>query len=208
MSRRTAFKVMAVGLLLIGLYVLAGFVVLPALVERQAPAYAAERLEAELTVGDTSFNPFLLRFVAQDLRLAQQDQQEPMLTLERLVIDLDWSSLWSQAWTLSTLRLHGLHVRAEIDAEGRLDWAGLLRPREDQAQQSPPPVLHVGHATVEAGRLALTDLRGPTPASVSLGKIEIEAFDISTQVGEERPEGRYGLSAVLPEEGSLRAQGS
>ncbi|MBA3590133.1 DUF748 domain-containing protein, partial [Methylibium sp.] len=208
MSRRTAFKVMAVGLLVIGLYALAGFVVLPALVERQAPAYAAERLEAELTVGDTSFNPFLLRFVAQDLRLAQQDQQEPMLTLERLAIDLDWSSLWSQGWTLSTLRLHSLHVRVEIDAEGRLDWAGLLRPREDQAQQSPPPVLHVGHVTVEAGRLALTDLRGPTPASVSLGKIEIEAFDISTQVGEERPEGRYGLSAVLPEEGSLRAQGS
>jgi len=69
MKRRSAWTLLAVCALLLGLYALAGFALLPYLIERKAPAFAAERLGAELSVGDTRFNPFLLRLVAQDVRL-------------------------------------------------------------------------------------------------------------------------------------------
>lgn len=213
MSRRTAFVLGAVVALLIGLYALAGFVLLPALVERQAPALVADRLHAELTIGDTAFNPFLLRFEVHELRLTQAARETPMLTLEGLVVDLEWASLWRRTWAVSALRLHGLDARTRIEADGRLDWAGLLRALEGESQQEqPPPALRIEHASLQGGRLALTDLRGnlrsPSPASVTLGNIAIEAFDITTRPGEQDSPGRYLLSAALPEDGSLRAQGS
>lgn len=83
MNLRTTWTLLGARALLLGLYALAGFALLPTLLERKAPTFAAERLGAELSFGDNRFNPFLLRLVAKALRLARV-AEPPLLALERL----------------------------------------------------------------------------------------------------------------------------
>lgn len=210
MNRRSTWTLLGACALLLGLYALAGFALLPTLIERKAPTFAAERLGAELSVGDTRFNPFLLRLVAQDVRLARGGEP-PMLTLERLVIDLEWASLWRRGWIVSDLLLQGAQARVAIGPDGRLNWAALVKRDEGKPEPSSPRVL-VQHAAAKEGRLTLADLRGPVPASAALGSVEIEAFDLASWPagdGQEPPlEGRYRLTAALPGAGAVSAQGS
>lgn len=204
MSRRVTLVLLAAGALLLVFYALAGFVLLPWLVERHAPAQAAQRLHAELTIGDAAFNPFALRFEAEDVRLVRQPGQ-PLLVLERVVADLELASLWRRAWTVSELRLEGAQVRMTLGADGRLDWAGLLRERPDAGDDGPAPDFFIEHAVLEDGRLTLADAQSAKQAGASLSEIEIEVFELSSVAGDT---GRYSLSAALPEAGTLSAEGS
>jgi hypothetical protein len=252
MKRRAVAGALIGGLLAVGLYALLGFLLLPWLIERQAPGVVAERLGAELSIGEVRFNPFSLRLQASSLRLskgaadsstagaasaapaasaepasspagpARAASAEPLLTLERLSVDLDWASLWSRAWSVSDLRLEEPHAHAEIGADGRLDWAALFQP-DEPAQESEPLRLLVRHLAVQSGRITVTDLRrppglsaqaaGPAPgeaaaASVSVSDVEIEASDLATAPAQGDAQGRYSLAAALPGAGSLHAQGS
>ncbi|HET6600259.1 MAG TPA: DUF748 domain-containing protein, partial [Burkholderiaceae bacterium] len=214
MTRRTALIWVAVCALLLALYALAGFVLLPYGIERYATRYVAEQLGAELTLGDTDFNPFLLRFEAEGLRLSKpgklpnsQEPPPPMLALERLVVDLDWSSLWHSPWTVSEFGLYGVRWHGQIGPDGRLDWAALTNDTGG-GEAGSPPQWQVEHVVVRDGRLTLVDLRGATPASAVLGNVEISARDLATFQREGGPRGHYQLSAAFATGGTLRGQGS
>jgi uncharacterized protein involved in outer membrane biogenesis len=215
MSRRSAVLVLATAALLLVVYALAGFVLLPYLVERHAPRLVGERTDAELRLGDTEFNPFLLRFEARDLHLVREPGQRPLLAIERLSVDLDWASLWTRTWTVSALELRGLAAEVEIDANGDLNWAvSMAGPQgggsggEQNRDPEPLPRLLVKHAVIDDATVTLADLRGATPARVVLGSVEIAAFDVATFIRDRDPAGRYQFDAALAEGGAISARGS
>jgi hypothetical protein len=68
----TASKLAVIGLLLLLIYALAGFVAAPWLVRQQLPKLVEEHLGAGATIGDVRINPFLFSFEASDLAIAEK----------------------------------------------------------------------------------------------------------------------------------------
>ncbi len=205
MSRRFAVLLLATAALLVVVYALAGFFLLPYLVERHAPRLVSERSDAELRLGGAKFNPFLLRFEARDLHLVRAPGQRPLLAIERLSVDLDWASLWTRTWTVSALALQGVAAVVEINADGDLNWAVSTTGRPS-GDPEPPPRLLVKHAIITDGGVTLADLRGAATGRVVLNDVGVAAFDLATFARD--PAGRYQFDATLAEGGSLSAQGS
>ena len=73
---------------LLALYAAAGFWGVPALVKRQLPRLAAEKLERPASVGEVRFNPFTLQLRARDVRLADTDGS-PLLAIGAIGADLE-----------------------------------------------------------------------------------------------------------------------
>ena len=81
-------------LVLIALYVLAGFLLVPWWLERALPDQLADRMGWQVEVDDVSFNP--LTFTVGATGLAAQDSDDvKVLSFERLALDLNLVQLVS-----------------------------------------------------------------------------------------------------------------
>jgi hypothetical protein len=86
--RRLALKWTGAVLALFGLYALAGFALVPYVIERHAGPWLGPRLGVELRPGHIRFNPFLLRLSADGLELTAKGATQPVLTADAVVADL------------------------------------------------------------------------------------------------------------------------
>lgn len=204
--RFLSVKFFIVAAVLVLLYLVLGFQILPALGERYLPRYAAEQLQRKASVGEIRVNPILFTLEIRDFRLAEQDDA-PVIGFKRLLVDFELSSLFRWAWTFATVTLDGLDLRAEIRPDGRLnllDLLDLLRKPDPGEKDSPPPRVLLQHAALGNGMFSLSDRSGPTPAQAVIGPVTLELRDISTL-----PElrGPYTLSARLPAGGAFNWRG-
>ena len=81
------------------------------------------------------FDPARLRL--SDLRLAFAGAAEPALELEAAQIDDARFDLAGRALTIPTLSVRGGRIKLDVDAQGALDWEGILR---SPAQKNAEPV--------------------------------------------------------------------
>jgi hypothetical protein len=126
------------------LWSLLGYLAVPWLVHRIAPRQVAAALDAELELGDVAFDPFLLRLRLFDVRLAGPGNRGAFetttpLAVDRVELDLSFPSLFRLRPAVA-LRLDGPRVVVERDAEGRLNWLALPRPREPAEPEDAAPV--------------------------------------------------------------------
>jgi len=91
-------------LLLVILYALAGFFLLPWVVKTQLPEQSQAMLKRTATVDEVSFNPFSLRLRAYGFRL-DDDRGEPLAEAEQLHANLQVRSLFKLALVFGDLEL-------------------------------------------------------------------------------------------------------
>src|SRR5437867_4328166 len=96
---------------LIALYALLGFLVLPILAKPTLEALATQRLDRPVTLGRLEFNPFTLRTRLSEFSLADRDRPRSLARFATLDLDLAVASLWKRAPVFDAVRL----VRPEID---------------------------------------------------------------------------------------------
>jgi hypothetical protein len=137
-NRRLSVHLLAAGALLVALYALAGFVLVPHLIERHLPDQVPRWLDARATLRDVSFNPFLLRLTAQDVRLEGRSAS-PVVHVVRLTVDLRWSSLWRRAWRFDEVRLDRPELRMAIGPDGALNLARLRKRAAGTRQREAAP---------------------------------------------------------------------
>ena len=196
--QRAAIGVLLASALLLALYALAGFLLVPALVERHAGRYVEQRLGLPAAIGKVSVNPFLFKFDAGNVRVGSQEA--PIVAAEHVHVDLELSSFFSRAWKLAELRLDGLDMRAEIAPDGRLNLAQLVPESDQPADEQRARNLVLRHATVRNGKIVFTDRRRAEPASATLSPLDIEVFDLTTLPDRD---GRYTVAASLPDGAQL-----
>ncbi len=109
---------------LLTVYTLAGFFLAPYLVTRYART-AAEPLHLQLRLGQVRINPLLFACEIKDLSL-QNNEGEPLLSVQRLFVDLEMESLFRRAWTFADLTVESPSLHLVIDTEGRLNLAKLI----------------------------------------------------------------------------------
>ncbi len=194
---------------LLALYALAGYVLLPWYVERRLPARLNERLPEQIAIGAAEFDPFLLRFEARNVVFRAEDGAS-RVEIERLLADLGWTSLVQRTWVLDELRLAGVAAHVEVQA-GADDSGAASADAEPQDAAAAPqenglPAVRVEDFALEDGHVTVVDARGAETARLALGPVSARASGITTV--EEASPGHFELRAGLPEGGSVTVTGS
>lgn len=164
----------------IGLYALAGFVAVPALIKSKLPQFAAEQLKRNVSIGEVRVNPFTLRVEARDFKLAETDGR-PIASFAALVADLEWSSLPRRTWHLAEIRLTEPKALLDIAPDGRINLAELIadltrdQPKEKNAEL---PRLKIDAFVIERGRADFSDRRAGY--SNALAPVDLRLDNFST----------------------------
>src|SRR5512142_957903 len=105
---RNAATVLAV---LVALYALLGFLVLPTLVKPRLETALSERFSRQATLGRLEFNPFTWHARLLEFALTDRDPQRPFVRFDALDLDVSLASIRHRAPVLDAVHL----VRPRID---------------------------------------------------------------------------------------------
>lgn len=197
--------VLAVGALALT-YLAGGLFIVPALLKWQLPEQAQSRLGATLSLGHVYFNPLTLTLELGDVSL-RTVRQGTLLAAEKLRADLEFSSLFRRAWTLSDIQLEQPSLRIEFDKDGGLNLQPLLAAlkRPDARPEQAPPRLLVRRLGVKNGRIDVADQRLEQQLIARINPITLDATNIGTLAPDS---GNFQFSARSEAGEVLRAGGT
>lgn len=187
-------RIIAIGLGVVILYSLAGFLLAPYLLKRQINVVLSEYTGGEVTVGQLSVNPFLFSAELAQLSINTPDHT-PLFTLLSAHARLDIASLWGRGWNIRELVLDTPRL-----------WVNTLQAISDAGGSA--PVVAIGRLQVRRGQLQWTDI----VAAAAVPNTQIDLTDmefILENLGTDPLiPGQYTLSAVVNRSGWLRSTGS
>ncbi len=224
-------KLVIIVLAILILYTLAGFWLVPHLINRLAPDMVAQKIQRELRLGKVKLNPFLFQFQADDVGLYEQDGNL-IGGFKQIYIDFELSSLFRWALVFKTFRLDQPQINIVINMDGSLNLAelqpaqpteqtheGLVEPPEEKrasseqnvepsaeqaAKDTAPLRMVLQHIQIVEGEIDFIDQRQSIPAKVAIRPLNIELKDISTLPDREGP---YSLVATTQEQESFHWTG-
>ncbi|MEE4185970.1 MAG: DUF748 domain-containing protein [Gammaproteobacteria bacterium] len=180
--RRKRFWLVA----LLGAYTLIGFVVVPWALQAQLPALAQDYLKRDAQVAKITFNPWLLRLQAADLKILDTDGS-PLLELDGLEVNLQTRSLVRLALVFREIKLTGPHfniVRRRFGDSNVGDWVNDLTAA-DPTEPAPAEAgdmlrLIIDQLRISDASVDVVDQLPQTPFATTLGPINISLDNLST----------------------------
>src|SRR6266702_3951489 len=194
-TRRLLLWVALPALVLVLLYTVLGFFLVPRLVRSGVHNFVTKNYHREVTLGDVRFNPYTLRLDVRDFALPDAAGQ-PMLSFRHLLVDLTVASIWRLGPDFESILLEQPAARVVIKPDGTLNLSELALPPSPKAKPQPaskPPRLFINHFSVQGGNLAFEDLAHPTDFRTEIKPITFDLRHFST-VGKEG--GTYALSGA------------
>ncbi len=121
---------------LISLYALTGFFLLPWLAKKQIPELIHASINRQTTIHKIEFNPFLLQLNVHEMQLDSEDKQH-FAGFSLLHIDLNtWQSIKQQMLVVDTIALHKPLLSIHRDKQGVFNFSDLLADNKEEAEQS------------------------------------------------------------------------
>lgn len=195
-----------VGLLVVlVLYALAGFLLLPWWLERTLPDQLEQRMGWQAQVGDIQSNPFTLTVQAQALTASDGDGEQ-VLGFERLLVDLNFFQLLRGIVGFQNIVLDEPFIRLDLlenySVNFARDWQR-ANPEPDQASQSQPeaeagdpPRFYFGSIDVNGGELLFRDFTQAQMAEFRITPLDLTLNDLATW-RREGEDSDYSLQAAL-----------
>jgi hypothetical protein len=185
--------IVAAALLLL-LYTLGGFLLVPRLARNAIVQYVQKDLGRHASIGQLSFNPFTFTVEIRQFALAEADNR-PIASFDLLRVSASLSaSLLHRAWSLNEVRLERPVVQVLINRDGSLNLTKLAPPTPEKPE--PPstalPALRVNALGVHGGSVHFEDLSRGEPFSATLTPIEFDLTDFRTAP---KFENKYRFSA-------------
>lgn len=201
-----------IGLGLIALYALAGFFLLPYLIQAYGVPAAADLLKRPVVLREVAFNPFTLSFRMNGLEVQETDQV-PILGLEEFVVNLRATTLFGQTLGFDEIRLVMPFVAAKVSREGKLNLLALVPPPDDTAPPAQPEAgeakkmmpLEIGLLEISKGIVEYRDDSKPRPVSMDIVPIDISLRNFSTMQGSENA---YAFTAEIGKGEALAWEGT
>jgi hypothetical protein len=190
---------LAVILVLVGVYAVAGFWAVPHFARSSAQSFIKTHYGRTLSIGDIRFNPFTLKLDISDVSLPDADGKT-LLSFAHLHVDLQLASLWRLGPSFHEILLDKPYVRAVLRRDGELNLADLgkgfpAEPQKPQPQPSKPMRLYIGRLAVTGGSSTFEDLTRGTPIKADFNPITFELRDFST-VAAQGKANAYTLTAA------------
>ncbi|MCC7463960.1 MAG: DUF748 domain-containing protein, partial [Gammaproteobacteria bacterium] len=182
------------------LWALAGFVLVPRLARSAIEGYVRQDLGRRVAIGDIAFNPFTLTAEVRTFALAEADGT-PLASFALLRVNAEaLGSLLHRAWTLKELRLEKPEVNVRIDEHGRLNLTALVPASPPgvpppPARSGPLPAVRIGTLSVEDGSLGYQDRSRARPFAATLTPIHFRLSDFRTTPAYENA---YHFDAATP----------
>ncbi len=178
--RSTSARVVAVLVALAGAYMLAGFLLAPALVRDALTQELEKALGVRATVGDIRVNPLQLRIEIRDFSLADTGGGK-LVGFERLELQVRWASLWRRMPVIGDAALDAPFVNAVTDANGKLNLMQ-LRPRQTEPSRASGdlPRFEIMHFAVNRGSVSFADHSRSPLYQVRLQPVNFELRDFSS----------------------------
>jgi hypothetical protein len=190
---------LAVILVLVGVYAVAGFWAVPHFARSSAQSFIKRHYGRTLSIGDIRFNPFTLKLDISDVSLPDADGQT-LLSFGHLHVDLQLASLWRLGPSFHEILLDKPYVRAVLLRDGELNLADLgkgfpAEPQKPQPQPSKPMRLDIARLAVTGGSSTFEDLTRGTPFKADFNPITFELRNFSTIAAQDKGNS-YALTAV------------
>jgi hypothetical protein len=203
-----------IGVGLVVLYALAGFVLLPYLITAYGVPAVSEQLRHPVILREAAFNPFALALRLKGLEIQDTDRT-PIIGLEELVVDLRATTLFGQKLGFDEIRLVMPFVAAKVSREGKLNILALVPPSDDAAATAPAgpaqgeskkmmPV-DIGLLEINRGIVEYRDESKPNRVSVDVVPVHIALRNFSTIQGSDNA---YAFTAEIGKGESLFWEGT
>jgi uncharacterized protein involved in outer membrane biogenesis/outer membrane protein OmpA-like peptidoglycan-associated protein len=140
---------------LVALYALLGFLILPTLAKPKLEAAATQQLDRRATLGKLEFNPFTFRARLSDFALTDRDPRRPFVRFSTLDLDVSLASLWNRAPVLDAVHL----VRPQVDLTRNADGTYSIDDLVEKAAKSegPTTLFSINNIEVDDGSVSLDD---------------------------------------------------
>lgn len=111
------------------LLALVSWLALPSLVKKIAVEQTQEKIGRKLTIGEVSFNPFILALRVHDLTIYEPDQQTATINVKELTLDASSTSILRLAPVVDEIKLVSptIHlVRLSAEGNGRYNFSDVI----------------------------------------------------------------------------------
>jgi hypothetical protein len=166
-------KLLWIPAVVIALYAMLGFFVLPRVLRTEVPEKLSAALKRPTTVGEIAFNPFTFELDLHDLAV------KDLISFKLLRVNLSSTALLHRHLVFDAIELHDPRVELAIDKNGQLSIHDLLAPSPD-AKKSDPIAVTVSRFAIIDGALVFHDFSRPEPFTAKLEPLEIELDDFAT----------------------------
>ncbi len=170
---------------LLGLYALAGFVLVPRLLRAELMKEIPATLGVTPAVGEIHFNPFTFRLEVRDFSLSVPGGDK-LLGFQRLLVDFELSSIWHRAYTFASIDIAAPTINAIVAHDGALNLLQLKPkvppPPKPEEKNQPLPAIRIGSLKVSDGLLSYEDRSRPADFTTRLQPINFELRDFTTGV--------------------------
>lgn len=181
----------------LGLYALAGFIVLPAIVTSKAPELIAEATGQRPQLQTCRFNPFTFQAEIEGFSLPSADGK-PLIEFAKLAVDLDLlQSIRRGGAVLSSLSLSAPMANVQRRADGSFNFSDVIpksspetnaEPAKDQAA----PLLLIHQLSIDHGQLSWSD----ATQGEQLQEVQLP-FDLNVQEFSTRANGNSSFALEL-----------
>ena len=170
---------------LLGLYALAGFVLVPRFLRAELMKEIPATLGVTPAVGEIHFNPFTFRLEVRDFSLSVPGG-DALLGFQRLLVDFELSSIWHRAYTFASIDIAAPTINAIVAHDGALNLLQLKpkvpAPPKPEEKNQPLPAIRIGSLKVSDGLLSYEDRSRPADFTTRLQPINFELRDFTTGV--------------------------
>ncbi|WP_298451150.1 DUF748 domain-containing protein [uncultured Marinobacter sp.] len=205
-----------VALVLILLYSLAGFLVLPWWLKRALPDQLEQHMSWQTEVGDINSNPFALSVEALNLSAQDSDNQK-VVGFDRLYINLNFFELLRGIVGFEAIELDEPFIRLDLLDDYSVNFArdfqaasarekeALDESAEPEEGQSPPSI-YFQQLTINGGELLFRDFTQPEMAEFRILPLDLTLSDLATWQRDDR-NSDYHLQAAIGDQ-TIKWQGN
>lgn len=167
----------------IGLYALLGFFILPGVALRVANQQLSQLATVPARLDRIELNPFSLELQLWGLHVGEPEQ--PQLAFQRLYANLQLDSLWRGGLHLADVELERARTEVLFDKDGKLNLTSLFKlpPSEEKpAQEEPsePFPLRVERIALIENSVHFLDQRPSEPVEFLYDSLNLELKNLST----------------------------
>ena len=207
--RKKVFIVsLSIVVVLIAIYAVAGFFVLPAVVQSKLPAIVKEQLNLSAGVRDIAINPFAFSVRVEGFQATFADGSE-LVAVDELYVNFSAVSIFGRTYHFEEVTLTAPGVLLVLNPDLTLNIDPILSSfggaEAPDSQPAELPPVSVGQVNLRQGRVKFENRSRPETRETILSAIEVTIRGLSTL---KDASASYEVAAVLQEDNTLRLAGT
>ncbi|MGA2435842.1 MAG: DUF748 domain-containing protein, partial [Bryobacteraceae bacterium] len=164
------------------LYTLAGFFLVPAIIKSQMLKRLPALTKRQVAIEQVKFNPYALSLTIRGLSL-KEPNGEVFSSFDELYVNFQLSSIFKRKWVFAEISLKRPFVQVTYREDGNFNFANLIsnpEPPPPKGPPSPPPALVVYQLSITNGVVAFADLKRKTPFQTRFAPIQVNLTNLTT----------------------------